>query len=291
MRSRALILRSHRVFAAAVLLLHLGAAAQAAAAAETTGKKDLRSARTAVREGRLADGLEAYERILESTATDKQRFEPLYNTVLILLASEPNAATGETVRQRLYDLGALVASGDHGHELEIRALAALVGTASALEASAEERERELVAALAAGDLARDEQRSTAEALVALEELVDTETKEALLLEQRLATAEHHLATREEQLQAKIDELGQCAAEMKLVLDQLDGTHQNELQMLQVVIRKNEELAEKTKQLALKERTLADQAQQLALKEEEIHKREEVIREVTERVLGKDPTDS
>ncbi len=261
----ALILRSHRFLAAAVVLLHLGAAAQATVAAERIGKKDLRSARTAVREGRLADGLEAYERILGSTTTDSQRFESLYTTVMILLASDPDAAVGETVRQRLDALGDLVASGDHGNELEIRALAAVVGTAGALQAIAEERESELIAALAAGALARDDARRATEAQVAQEALAEAETRERLLLEQHLGAAEDHLATREEQLQAKIDELGQCAAEMKLVLDQLGGTHQNELQMLQVVIRKNEELAEKTKQLALKEGKLADQATQLALK--------------------------
>ncbi len=186
---------------------------------------------------------------------------------------------------------ALVTSGDHDHGLEIRALAALVGTAVALEATAEKRERELAVALAAGDAGARRAAAHGRGTRRSGSTRRRQDEEAVLLEQRLATAEHHLATREEQLQAKLDEIGQCTAEMKLVLDQLDGTHQNELQMLQVVIRKNEELAEQTKQLALKERTLADQAQQLALKEEEIHKREEAIREVTERVLGKDPAGS
>lgn len=292
MRFRPAIFRPRHVLAATTLLVHFGGVFPPAAEAAAGAKKDLRDARTAVQAGRLADGLEAYERILESTATEKQRFESLYNTVLIPLALGTDDAAAEVVRERLDALETLVESGKYSHKLEVQTLAVLVAAQDGLEAAVDELEQRLVSEAAAAQLASEEQRrDAAEALAAQKELVGAERQQKLLLELRLESLAGHLATREEQLEASFEELGQCNEEMRLVLDQLQGTQGSEVQMLQAVVRKNEELAKAQLALQRQERVLADQAKQLELKEEEIRKREEAIREVTERVLGKDPPDS
>lgn len=284
--------RLHRVLAAVAFLAHFGTVFPLAVEAQAIGRKEVREARKAVQEGRLADGLEIYERILRSAPTDEQRFESLYNTVLILLSSGTDTVAPEIVQERFETLRALGESGEYGSELEIRTLAALVGTIHTVETTVEELERNLVSELAAAELASDEERrAAATALAEQEALVGAERSNRLLLEQRLELVERHLATREEELQTRVEELGRCAEEMQLVLDQLEGTQASEVQMLQVVMRKNEDLAKTRLALQRREKELAEQTRELEAKEEEIQKREEAIREVTERVLGKDPPDS
>ncbi len=292
MRARRLILQPRRLLLAAALPLLLGAFQPAPAGAEAVGKKELRDARTAVDEGRFAEALIAYERILDSAATDKQRFEALYHAVLLGVSAGPNEIASGAIAERLAALGKLADSGENGSKLEIRALSALVGSLDSLRAEITELELERAAERAETERASEEIRlATDEARTALEARVAAEMRERLVVEQRLELAKRHLATREEELRARVEELSQCAAETSFILDQLEGTQASEVQMLQVVMRKNEDLAKARLALAKREKELADQTEQLELKEDEIRKREEAIREVTERVLGKEPPDS
>ncbi|MCP4202721.1 MAG: hypothetical protein GY769_12400 [bacterium] len=287
-----MILSPRRILAATALLLYSVGPCGSALEAQTVGRKEMREARTAVREGRLNEAQELYERVLGSAPNDKQRIESLYNTLLIVLSAGTDAGAPEVVRDRFEILGRVTESGEHDMKLEIKTLSALVDSIHRLRTSVEELEERRVSEMAAAELASEEERrAAAEALDAQKALVSSERSERLLLEQRLELTERHLATREEELRAKVDELGRCREERQLVLDQLEGTHASEVQMLQVVMRKNEELAKARLALERREVKLAEQGRELAAKEDEIRKREEAIREVTERVLGKEPPDS
>ena len=275
-----------RVALGAVLLFTL-ALAMAPARAETVGKREMREARTAVQEGRLEQALALYEGILESAPSDEQRFEALEQTVLILLSSDGEEIDLERVRPRLEALEKLVESVETESKLEIRALVSLVESRDRLEAGLVELEREFVAASEAAAIALEEaQARCAEALEERDAMLVEQEDESTLLEQHLDLARRHLALREEELVERVEELGRCRSEMQFLIDQLEGTHASEAQMLEVVLRKNEELAKARRALERREGQLAEQTKELEAKQEEIRKREEAIREVTERVLGK-----
>lgn len=274
-----------RVAVAAALLFAL-ALAVAPARANSVGKKEIREARTAAREGRLDQALERYERILDSSPDDKQRFEALHQAVLILLASDARESD-ERLHSHLEALTELVGLVEPQRRLEIQALAALVESRDAFEAGIGELERELVAASEAADVVLEEARvRCAEALDERAAELAEQEHDSALLEQRLDLAQRHLATRENELLERVEELGRCRSEMQFLIDQLEGTHASEAQMLEVVMRKNEELAKARRALVRREGELAAQTKELEAKQEEIRKREEAIREVTERVLGK-----
>lgn len=278
--------------AAALVLLLAQEVGSARAATDSVGKREIRDARTAVREGRLDQALELYERILEASPNEEQRFESLYNATLILLSSEAGPEAAERARRRLEALEDIARSVEPERRLEIEAIAALVTDHDALQAGNEELQDKLIAASLAADLAMQEAQARCdEALEAQAGLLVLQEEESALLEQRLDQAQRHLATREDELQDRVEELGRCRAETQFLLDQLEGTHASESQMLEVVMRKNEELAVARRALRRREGELAEQAKQLEAKQEEIRKREDAIREVTERILGKESPDS
>ena len=253
---------------------------------ETVGMRDLRVARTALAEGQWREGLDIYERLLESPiASDpKVRSEALFNTALILLATDPEGAAADTAIERL---GALAARRGHGKELEVAALQAVLVAvreerASVTELSETLREERLAAAEASQRAALD-LAARDSSLARCEEVNEAQRKRNRRLNRKARSLE-------EQVETQRAMIAQRDADIDLLTSQLEGTHQDQTKILKAIIEKNSELRLLESQLRTTRIALQKKEKELSEQEDELRKREEAIREVTERILEKDEPD-
>lgn len=267
---------------------------RAAAGQDKISRRDVRAARTAVEEGRWSEGLEIYEKVLGSPlALDPElRSEALFSTALILLSSEAGTEVRSTAQERLVTLAARLG---HGKALEIKALTSLLGALEDEQSST----AELSEILARERLTMDEERQDAARSLALKnDALDEQKQINRDLNEYTRTQIGEIRALEQEVENRDAALAQCDTDVDFLTTQLQGTHQDQTQLLAAVINKNEDLRSKERQLQTtrialeqREKELEEQAAELSEKEAELQRREAAIREVTERILAKDQPDS
>jgi uncharacterized coiled-coil protein SlyX len=278
-------MRSYRLVALAAAGLVAAALVADAVRADEVRKRDIRAARDAVLEGRWDAALEVYDAVLESAEADAEvRAEALYATSLGILATQVDGEGESEARRRLRELEAVPG---HGRALELAAVQSLM---DALDAERQGRSA-LESKLIAEQAAREADSLTAAEAVAAEQALRVD------LEQRITSLERHLALAESQktelaelFEAKQKELAEVNAGLDFLIAHLSEAQQDQAAMLDAVKEKNEELLAKERELQRTRVALHEREARLATQEEEVRKREAAIREVTERVLGKDESD-
>jgi hypothetical protein len=269
-----------------------------AIAAENDGadltRRDLRNARTALEAGRWQESVSVYERALDSplAADPEIRAESLYVTALVMLQFLDDTADIGTANERL---AALASMPNHPHRLEVSSIQALVDQILEGRKSLEQ----LIAEQAATRQAHEDDLAlAAEDLAASNQQIYRLQKRNRALRQKMKGQSDKLRAMSLQLESRELELSQSQADVDFLTGQLAGTHQDQAQMLEAVMGKNDELRKQERELSSlrralqqQKRELATQAEELNIKEEEVKRREEAIREVTERILQKDPPDS
>lgn len=257
------------------------------------GKRDLRAARAALEKRAWDESLALYERILESSLADDPgiKLETLYVSTAILLSSsldEPSLAVADE-RIRV-----LSARRGYENELEVRAFSGLLAALRDVQSMASQLENRLASERTGHELARDEEIArAAQAMAAKDRVLNRQRRRNQTLRRENKTLSHQVRALTQRIEDVVADLAQRDADTAFLVGQLQGTQADQQQMLDAVMKKNEELQQKERQLrsmrlALqeKESELDTQAEALSNQEEELRKREEAIREVTDRVLKK-----